>query len=104
MITTEMILSLGWEHVSTAKNGGSKVFTYCNNRLYSSADNFIYEQQNDGKQWEIRISKNMKYDLLYEGIPKDLKELKRILVECGADTRWRDEIRDEKINDILNND
>lgn len=40
----------------------------------------------------------MKYALLYEGIPKDLKELKRILVECGADTRWRDEIRDEKIN------
>ena len=53
--------------------------------------------------WQMKQFSCVDYEI-YEGIPKDLKELKRILVECGADTRWRDEIRDEKINDILNND
>lgn len=43
MITTSDLESLGWKHISTMKNGGSKLFQKGDYKIVSHADNFIYE-------------------------------------------------------------
>lgn len=86
MIKTQDILDLGWVHVATASNGGSKHFQR-GKELYiieNHADNFIYKKENDPKLCEIEIKELLrpeyKWNLLYKGIPNDVNELK-ILVE-----------------------
>lgn len=79
MITTKDIIDLGFEHVGTASNGGSKLFRI--NRtcaLESHADNFLIEES---KKYEItikRVAPDLSWDILYNGIP-ELDELKDIL-------------------------
>jgi hypothetical protein len=116
MITTKDLESLGWKHTSTAKNGGSKLFmkvacgvvgsyiNYHRYHIFSNADNSIMKNENSPDYEKILINKVglRKSTEIWEGIPKDIQDLKRILVETGADMEWLPELRDEKINDILN--
>lgn len=102
MITTNDLESLGWKYRVTMKNGGSKLFHKGNYKIVSNADNFIYERRKSSEYEEITIRKIGDIDETWQGIPKDIQDLKRILVETGADMEWLPEIRDEKINDILN--
>jgi hypothetical protein len=104
MITTKDLESLGWKYGATAKNGGSKVFYKGEYSIYSHSDNFIMKSRNSPEYYEITINKFMspKSTEIWIGIPKDIQDLKRILVETGADMEWLPELRDEKINDILN--
>jgi methyl coenzyme M reductase beta subunit len=96
MITTEEIESLGWKFYSTARNGGSKGFCKGNYMILSHADNFI------SKKEDIKITKiDTAALVVWEGVPKDLYDLKRILVENNIDMEWLPEIRDEKITKIL---
>lgn len=74
-----MILELGYEHVATASNGGSKMFRI-NERcvIYSNADNFLIDES---KKYEItvkRVKPDLTWDILYQGIPK-IEELKQII-------------------------
>jgi hypothetical protein len=109
MITTKDLESLGWKHRSTAKNGGSKTFHKGEYTIWSNADNFIMKRKNSPEYEEIKISHysqdiynvSRKVKDIWKGVPKDIQDLKRILVETGADMEWLPEIRDEKINDIL---
>jgi len=115
MITTEMILSLGWKLEATAADGGTNIFgtkvlwqSYGKEAIYnlvSSADNFILPEE---ERKVIRIQKIpidfSKIENVYEGKPTDLDDLKRILVETGADLKWKNEIRDKKIDDICRTD
>lgn len=115
MITTEMILSLGWKLEATATDGGTKIFgtkvlwqssgKEAIYNLVSSADNFIKTEE---ERKVIRIQKIpidfSKIENVYEGKPTDLDDLKRILVETGADLKWKNEIRDKKIDDICRTD
>lgn len=95
MITTKDLESLGWKVRSIATNGGSKLFSKSvDYTIWSNADNFIMKGINkvgDRKSTEI-----------WKGVPKDIQDLKRVLVETGADMEWLPELRDEKINHILN--
>lgn len=106
MITTKDLESLGWKHITTARNGGTKAFTKkgCMFIIFSNADNFIMRNKNSPEFEKIKINKieTRKSTEFWEGIPKDIQDLKRILVETGADMEWLPELRDQKINDILN--
>jgi hypothetical protein len=110
MITTKDLESLGWKHSSTATNAGSKLFmkgsytNYERYHIFSNADNSIMKNQNSPDYEKITINKVglRKSTEIWIGIPKDIQDLKRILVETGADMEWLPELRDEKINDILN--
>jgi len=102
MITTEDLESLGWKHKSTAKNGGSKLFYKGEYSIFSHSDNFIMKRRNSPEYYEITIRKWTEAVECWHGSPKDIQDLKRILVETGADMEWLPELRDEKINDILN--
>jgi len=110
-----MILSLGWKLEATAADGGTNIFgtkvlwqSYGKEAIYnlvSSADNFILPEE---ERKVIRIQKIpidfSKIENVYEGKPTDLDDLKRILVETGADLKWKNEIRDKKIDDICRTD
>jgi hypothetical protein len=117
MITTKDLESLGWKHSSTATNGGTKLFmkglytekdrpyiNYYQYHIFSNADNSIMKNRNSPDYEKITINKvgPGKSTEIWVGIPKDIQDLKRILVETGADMEWLPELRDEKINDILN--
>jgi hypothetical protein len=116
MITTKDLESLGWKHRATMKNGGSKLFSksvdYTERiktqtffyAIQSNADNFIMKGRNSPKFEEITINKvgDRKSTEIWKGVPKDIQDLKRVLVETGADMKWLPELRDEKINHILN--
>lgn len=102
MITTKDLESLGWEHKSTAKNGGSKLFYKGEYSIFSHADNFLMKSKPEFEKIKINKIDLRKSTEIWEGIPKDIQDLKRILVETGADMEWLPELRDEKINDILN--
>jgi methyl coenzyme M reductase beta subunit len=96
MITTKEIESLGWEFFSTARNGGSKGFTKGDYMILSHADNFLTKKE------DITITKiDTTKRVVWEGVPKDLYDLKKILVENNIDMEWLSEIRDEKITKIL---
>ena len=106
MITTKDLESLGWKKIATMKNGGSKVFIKTFRFfIISHADNFIMEKKQSPEYEKIRINKVGNYrepELIWKGIPKDIQDLKRILVETGADLEWLPELRDQKINALLN--
>lgn len=106
MITTKDLESLGWKKIATAKNGGSKLFSKDGNNytIWSNADNFIMKNRNSPHFEVIIINKveSRKSVEIWKGIPKDIQDLKLILVETGADLEWLPELRDQKINDILN--
>ena len=112
MITTKDLESLGWEPISIAKNGGSKLFSKNGDyTIWSNADNFIMRKGNSPEFEQITISKvgntnpvtgGGKSNEIWKGVPKEIQDLKRILVETGADMEWLPELRDQKINDILN--
>lgn len=106
MITTKDLESLGWKVRATAKNGGSKSFSKDKRdyTIWSNADNFIMKNRNSPEFQEIIINKveSRKSVEIWKGIPKDIQDLKRILVETGADLEWLPELRDQKINDLLN--
>ena len=99
MIGVDDILSLGeWKIVSIAKDGGTKKLCRKEWCIVSSSDNFLKE--GDAK-WRIKIShtdRRLVVDVKWEGIPENLFHLKCVLVELGADMRWVDEVRDEKLN------
>ena len=99
MITTEEIESLGWKFYSTARNGGSKGFCKGNYMILSHADNFISKKE-DIKITKIDINNRSKL-IVWVGIPKDLYDLKKVLVENNIDMEWLPELRDEKINKII---
>ena len=101
MITTKDLESLGWKQRATMKNGGSKLFQKGDYKILSHADNFIYQRKNTPEYEEITITKVSDIVETWHGIPKDIQDLKRILVETGADMEWLPELRDEKINEIL---
>jgi hypothetical protein len=105
MITTKDLESLGWKVRSIAKNGGSKLFSKSvDYTIQSNADNFIMKGRNSPEFEEIIINKvgDRKSTEIWKGVPKDIQDLIRILVETGADMEWLPELRDEKINHILN--
>ena len=105
MITTKDLESLGWKVRSTAKNGGSKIFSKSvDYTIWSNSDNFIMKGKNSPEFEEIIINKvgDRKSTEIWKGVPKDIQDLKRILVETRADMEWLREMRNEKINDILN--
>ena len=105
MITTKDLESLGWRVRSIAKNGGSKLFSKSvDYTIWSNADNFIMKGKNSPEFEEIIINKvgDRKSTEIWKGVPKDIQDLKRVLVETGADMEWLPELRDEKINHILN--
>jgi hypothetical protein len=102
MITTKDLESLGWKVRSIAKNGGSKLFQKGDYKIVSHADNFIYERKKSSEYEEIIITKVGDIAATWHGNPKDIQHLKRILVETGVDMEWLPELRDEKINLILN--
>jgi hypothetical protein len=101
MITTKDLESLGWKHKSTAKNGGSKLFYKGEYSIFNHADNFLMRLVFSTKSnfEEIIINKvgDRKSTEIWKGIPKDIQDLKRILVETGADMEWLPELRDQKI-------
>ena len=80
--------------------------------IFSNADNSIMKNGNSPEFEKIKINKvglrNAVFIVvsdsteIWEGIPKDIQDLKRILAETGADMEWLPELRDQKINDILN--
>lgn len=104
MITTKDLESLGWKHKSTAKNGGSKLFYKGEYSIFNHADNFLMKRRNSPEYYEITITLKKVSEVVecWRGSPKDIQDLKRILVEIGADMEWLPELRDQKINDILN--
>jgi hypothetical protein len=105
MITTKDLESLGWRVRSIATNGGSKLFSKSvDYTIWSNADNFIMKGKNSPEFEEIIINKvgDRKSTEIWKGVPKDIQDLKRVLVETGADMEWLPELRDEKINHILN--
>ena len=105
MITTKDLESLGWRVRSIAKNGGSKLFSKSvDYTIWSNADNFIMKGKKSPEFEEIIINKvgDRKSTEIWKGVPKDIQDLKRVLVETGADMKWLPELRDEKINHILN--
>jgi hypothetical protein len=105
MITTKDLESLGWKVRSIATNGGSKLFSKSvDYTIWSNADNFIMKGKNSPEFEEIIINKvgDRKSTEIWKGVPKDIQDLKRVLVETGADMEWLPELRDEKINHILN--
>jgi hypothetical protein len=105
MITTEDLESLGWKVRSIVKNGGSKLFSKSvGYTIWSNADNFIMKERNSPEFEEIIINKvgDRKSTEIWKGVPKDIQDLKRILVETGVDTEWLSELRDNKLKDILN--
>ena len=83
MVTTQEIESIGFKHVGSSKNGGSKLFTDETKTiiLKSNADNFILKNKEDKELEEIIISKieNIEFKTIYKGYPKNLKSLKKIL-------------------------
>ena len=101
MITTKDLESLGWKHRATMKNGGSKLFQKGDYKIVSHADNFIMKRKDSPEYQEITITKVGDIVETWHGTPKDIGDLKRILVETGADMEWLPELRDEKINEIL---
>ena len=110
MITTKDLESIGWKVICIYKNGGSKSFTKDKNHticIWSNADNFIMKKRNSPEFEQLVINKvestqgTVKSVEIWKGIPKDIQDLKRILVEKGADKEWLPELRNEKINDIL---
>lgn len=110
MITTEDILSLGWKVGSIQRNGGSISFRL-DKSLYTinnHCDNFIYRNNLDPRLHNVSISlyslENRKFITLWEGVPENIIDFKKILVNTGADLRWIDEIRGEKLNEILKNE
>jgi len=109
MITTKDLESLGWDFNIILRNGGSKLFHKGDSKkeyyILSHVDNLIMKSNNFPDYYEITIRKiNESAELVdcWQGSPKDIQDLKRILVETGADMEWLPEFRDEKINDILN--
>lgn len=87
MITTKDIQNIGWKHYGTYGNGGSKKFMKGKYpfAIINNSDNFIYKQSKDIRLHEIEIKEliNMKFVTRYKGIPSDIKELKRKLLELG---------------------
>jgi len=97
MITTKDLESLGWKHKSTAKNGGSKLFYKGEYSIFNHADNFLMKSKPDFEVIVINKNEIGKSTEIWKGIPKDIQDLKRILVETGADMEWLPELRDQKI-------
>jgi hypothetical protein len=96
MITSKELESLGWNHIHTA-NAGSKLFT----KVHRSNIIFINSENVNKPGYEtITITKNL--TVIWEGMPEDIQDLKRILVETGVDAEWLSEVRDNKLKDILN--
>lgn len=94
MITTKDLESLGWKHITTARNGGTKAFT-------KKGCMFIIFSHKNSEEILINKIETRKSTEFWIGIPKDIQDLKRILVENEVDMEWLPELRDQKINDIL---
>lgn len=101
MITTKDLESHGWILVSIIRNGGSGLFYKGEYSILSHVDNLIMKNNNFPEYYEITIRKKPEVEC-WKGTPKDIQDLKRILVKTGSDMEWLPELRDEKINDILN--
>jgi len=111
MITTQDIESLDWEHYTTAKNGGSKVFRKWSKSLNLHIENYSIMNHYDNfiKKGDARnvisitkISDDRQSRIpVWEGIPDDIKHFKRILVDTGADLDWLSEIREQKIDEVI---
>ena len=67
--------------------------------ILSHADNFLTKKE-DITITKIDTAARNKI-VVWEGVPKDLYDLKKILVENNIDMEWLSEIRDEKITKIL---
>lgn len=97
MITTKDLESLGWKNITIGgtKNTPLGAFTKkgCMFIIFINAPEFEVILIN-----KIKFGKSTE---TWKGIPKDIQDLKRILVETGADMEWLPELRDQKINDIL---
>lgn len=85
MITGLQIANLGWKHVGSSANGGTKTYQL-GKELYIiefNGDNFIYKKDNDPRLTEIEIKTidraTHKFVTLYKGHPIDIDELKMIL-------------------------
>lgn len=85
MVTTQDIIDLGWKHVMTSSNGGTKGFQRGKELfvIEGSADNFIYKRDNDPRISEIvikTVDKNThKFIDLYTGSPETKQELSELI-------------------------
>jgi hypothetical protein len=94
MITTKEIKNLGWKHIATAKNGGSKSFSKDSKYVLTNhSDNFIFQESNDERLNEIEIEKieNRKLVSIYKGSPS-LEELILIFDELDIFDRKEKEM------------
>ncbi len=82
MITTKDIESIGWCCIASSPNGGTKAYSKGNSPLIieSSADNFIYQLENDPRINLITIENiSNKSEIVYEGYPGNISELEDII-------------------------
>ena len=101
MITTIDIINLGWKHLSTAKDGGSKHFVRKTSQgmflIQNHSDNFTMKNHKDFYKITIKELRDLSFITLYEGFPKDINELNHIFATLNIDIK---ETRKEKLNEI----
>lgn len=82
MVTTNDIIELGFEHVATAMNGGSKLFRI--NNIYALETNYDNSLMNDDDRKEVVLKEvdinTLEWIIHYKGKP-NLEELKQIIKE-----------------------
>lgn len=85
MLTEQDILNLGYKHVGSSANGGTKAYQLHKQSMHMieyNGDNFVYKKENSSKLSLIKIKsieRNVGFVLKYAGHPPTVEYLIEVL-------------------------